>query len=211
MKLKSSRSVIIQYLEELQKVPNANIGLAYLFCNHSAFGQQDSALDHSAINLVASLVQQLAQQSKELPIDVSSLYDKHNAVSPATRPRIKEFDNVLLQQVKTFKKVYIIVDALDECREDDGETQIRSRLLQSLNCLRPWVNILITSRDVSLESIGMDSDIPVVAWTFSTTDEDIGAYVDRRIEGNQRLKKHSKVENLETEIKEGVVKQAAGM
>jgi Cdc6-like AAA superfamily ATPase len=81
-----------------------DITVAYLYCN---FNRQD---EQKLEDLLASLLKQLAQSRPE---NVESLYDQHKA--ERTRPSASEFSTVLQSVAATYSRVFIIVDALDEC------------------------------------------------------------------------------------------------
>ena len=97
-------------------------------------------------------------------------------------------------------KVFIIVDALDECREDDAT---RALLLQVLRSLPLQVNLMVTSRN--LPSIGRDFE-GAKRLHIRAKDDDMKVYIEGRIAfGPRHLK------NLQEAIVNKIVKNAKGM
>jgi hypothetical protein len=90
----------------------ADIGITYLYCN---FRRQD---EQKADHLLASLLKQLSQERTSLPDSVKALYEKHK--DKRTRPSFDEISRTFQSVVAMFSKVFIVIDALDECRTTDG-------------------------------------------------------------------------------------------
>ena len=114
-----------------------SIGITYFYCN---FQRKHEQKTH---DLLASLLKQLAKSYPSLPGSVKDLYDRHKA--KRTRPSLEEISSTLHSVAAKYSRVYIIVDALDECQALDGH---RARLLSELFTLqeRHRANILATSR-----------------------------------------------------------------
>lgn len=82
----------------------------YLYCNFNRKDEQD--LDQ----LYASFVRQLVEEQSSLSQEVKDLYLKYKRARPP-----KDDLLVLLQiLIQRYKKVFILVDALDECNTDKG-------------------------------------------------------------------------------------------
>ncbi|KAJ5906798.1 uncharacterized protein N7473_003714 [Penicillium subrubescens] len=131
-------SIVVQELYEQQKT-DRTVGIAYLYCNFRLRHEQGLA------HLLASLSRQLAQGQPVLPSALPWMYEEHNP--QGTRPSVEELCRVLdsLAQTGGFSKVFIIIDALDEC---DVSNRSCSRLLDSIFNLQSEcnVNIFATSR-----------------------------------------------------------------
>jgi Cdc6-like AAA superfamily ATPase len=113
------------------------ISIAYLYCSFKRHDEQ------KAKDLLASLLKQLAQVQPSLPDSIKSLYDNHNLKH--TRPSLDELSKILQSVATIYSRVFIIVDALDECREADGD---RAKLLADISNLQvnSKVNLFATSR-----------------------------------------------------------------
>ncbi|KAL6897002.1 hypothetical protein GGI43DRAFT_104038 [Trichoderma evansii] len=78
-----------------------------MYCN---FKQRD---DQQIENLLASLLKQLAS-SRPIPESVKDLYNRHK--ERQTKPSVDEISTALQSVAAIYSKVFIIVDALDECQ-----------------------------------------------------------------------------------------------
>lgn len=116
---------------------DSSIGIAYLYCN---FRRKD---EQKAQDLLASLLKQLSQERSSLPDSVKVLYDQHR--DKRTRLSFEEISRALYSVATTYLRVFIIVDALDECQSSEG---CRTTFLTEIFNLqaKSRVNIFATSR-----------------------------------------------------------------
>jgi hypothetical protein len=151
--------VIDDLLTRHQNDPS--IRIAYLYCN---FRRSD---EQKAKDLLASLLKQLNQERPSLPDSVKGLYGQHK--DKRTRPSIDELSRALQSVAAMYSRVFIIVDALDECQTSDG---CRSRLLSEIFSLqaKTGANFFATSRPtphierefkecISLQILASDEDV----------------------------------------------------
>ncbi|KAH7159645.1 hypothetical protein B0J13DRAFT_592248 [Dactylonectria estremocensis] len=161
-----------------------SIGIAYLYCN---FRRQH---EQQAEDLLASLLKQLVKGHNCLPQNVQELYDRHKA--DQTRPDFDEISSALKSVISIHSRVFIIVDALDEC--------------QALNKCRSRANFFATSRpmlDIEKRFDGCFSR------HIFANDEDIGMYINGHI--SQLPDFVSKRPSLQEEVKRGIIKAVGGM
>lgn len=167
------------------------------------------------MSLVATILQQLAQQSTKISNDLTSLYQKHTSVVPESSPLLEEYEKALESELGHFESVYLIVDALDECRSDDAadfQLDTKSRLLQALGHLGDNIHLLVTSRDESLRTVGLGMKVPFKIMKVVATDDEIAAYVEGRIAANTPFRELTgRYAKLKNEIKTTIVAKAAGM
>jgi hypothetical protein len=116
---------------------DTTVGIAYIYCNFQR--QQNQKAEH----LLASLIRQLAQSQKPFPSSVQALYDRHQERS--TRPLLEELSATLQSVGMFYSRVFIVIDALDECDDTDGS---RTKLLDHLFSAQSklGLNIFATSR-----------------------------------------------------------------
>ncbi|KAJ4194607.1 hypothetical protein NW759_016492 [Fusarium solani] len=116
---------------------DSKTGMAYIYCNFQR--QYEQGIDH----LLASILKQLAESQPSLLGSVKDLYDQHRV--RRTRPSLDEILRVLQSVAATYSRVFVIVDALDECQASGG---CRTRFLSELFNLqaRHGTNIFATSR-----------------------------------------------------------------
>jgi hypothetical protein len=100
---------------------NPIISIAYIYCN---FQRKD---EQKINDLLTSLLKQLAQNQSSLPRSVQDLYDRHK--EKQTRPSFEETSRALHSVAAMYPRVFIIVDALDECQVSKG---CRSRFLSEI-------------------------------------------------------------------------------
>jgi hypothetical protein len=97
------------------------IGIAYIYCNFRR--QEEQKID----NLLASLLKQLAENQPSLPGTVKEIYDQHK--TKRTRPSLEEVSRSLQAVTALYSRIFIVVDALDECQISDS---CRQRFLSGL-------------------------------------------------------------------------------
>lgn len=140
-----------------------SVGIAYLYCNFRR--QHEQKLE----DLITSLLKQLLQNLSSIPDSVKMIYNQHK--DKQTRPSLDEILKTLESVIATFSRVYIIVDALDECQLS-GEC--RPRFLSNILSLqaRTGARLFATSRPIpdiekrfknclSLEILASNEDIQI--------------------------------------------------
>jgi hypothetical protein len=113
------------------------VGLAHLFCNYRRHNEQTLEA------LLSSLLKQLVEQQVPLPEHIDDLHKKQQSKGASDRTRATV--EVLKLVVATYARVFIVVDALDECSTSHG---CRTGLLSNIQSLQKQfhINILATSR-----------------------------------------------------------------
>lgn len=133
--------------------------------------------------------------------EIKALYKRHN--DRQTRPTLQQFLESLQSVVGTFSKVFVVVDALDECPD-----QTRAELLIALRYLT-GLNLLVTSRN-----------IPAIAQAFHgarhlevrASDHDVEKYIEGRIPRAGFLNIHlGKDATLKEEILKAITGNIDGM
>jgi hypothetical protein len=112
-----------------------SVGIAYLFCNYKRQHEQDT------YHFLAALTRQLLFQKETVPGSLTDIFTRHKARN--TRMSQGELRDVLLSICGAFKKVYIVIDALDECGKD-----VNSELLPTIRGLQLQISVslLVTTR-----------------------------------------------------------------
>jgi hypothetical protein len=98
-------------------------------------------------------VQQLVQRKLDISESITEFYN--GCISKHTRPKLKDYSNLLHSEIGRFPKTYIVIDALDEYIEADGTRNI---LLEQLQHLHHKVNVMVTSRHISALESEFDVD-----------------------------------------------------
>lgn len=129
-------STVVHHLQERYR-SDATVQLVYVYLNYARQDEQNLQ------QLLASLVQQACQRESQLPDCVKSLYDQHK--EHKTRPSVGELSTALQSVMTAHARVFVLVDALDECRATDGCQSSFLKMLANLqqNC---GASIFLTSR-----------------------------------------------------------------
>lgn len=176
---------------------NKSIGIAYLYCD---FRHQD---EQKVDDLLASILRQLVQSQPSQPSAANDLYDKHK--TKQTRPSLEEISATLQSVAAKYSRIFIIVDALDECRAVDGCWQ---RFLGEIFSLqtKTKANLLMTSR-YSPEITEMFQQSMIIK--ISASDEDVGRYLDSHMSKLPPFVRRDF--SLQEEIKVDIIKATHGM
>jgi hypothetical protein len=164
---------VVNHLQEAFR--EEQIGIACIYCDYK------DRIEQTPVNMIGSLLRQLVQVEEQLPISdqLNALYQDHQKRN--TRPLLEECSTALQSEVRRYKKVFVVVDALDECSEDNG---FRARLFKELGELKGAIKLMVTSRPhVNVESeLGGVRLLEVLAST-----DDVQRYLDERVSGTPRL------------------------
>ena len=90
----------------------AECAVTYAYCSYKRQHEQTLA------NLIATLLRQLLQEMPDIPDAFQSLYQQY--VHKNTRPSVQELRTLLHSVTENYSKVFIVIDALDECTNVDG-------------------------------------------------------------------------------------------
>ena len=184
-------SVVIDHL--WTNFLNEDTGVACIYCNYKAQFEQ------TPLDLIASLLKQFLQELGTTPKELRTLYRRH--LKKRTKAVLKEIVDVLPIVLSRFLRVFMVIDALDEC-SDLSILLDQVRELQSLHT----VNLMVTSRHVP--NI-MDRFPNAIHLEICAPRADVQTYVASQIPrlascvtGNRTLQEH---------ITNGIVEAADGM
>ena len=169
----SCRSYMIDHLK--RTYTDAKVAIAFVYCSY-----KDP--DQTPENLIASLLRQFAQRLPSLPEEIRHMYKQHTREK--TRPSLAECLRLLHIVVRMFSQAFLLVDALDECKEEDAA---RKMFLAALKELSAATHLVVTSRW-----------IPAIETEFSQAlkleiradSEDVAQYVRCRLATTPRLMRH---------------------
>ena len=167
--LKISSSTIEHLVDSFQG--NALFACAYFFFDNRNAENQLSSHD----NILRSLIQQLCDQSENTPPALMKLYGKGRQ-----QPSVHALETIFQSIVASFKRVRVIIDAVDECIE-------RGRLLYWIKkmafCNAHNLNIMISSRqEPDIEDVLVWEDhVDRVIISASFSSSDIERYIDQKI------------------------------
>lgn len=173
------------------------IGIAYLYCN---FQHQD---EQKIDNLLTSLLKQLAESQPSLPGTVKDLYDQHQ--TKRTRPSLIEILGSLQSVAMMFSRVFIVIDALDECQVSQG---CRTKLVSEMFSLQAkcGVNLFATSRFIPEITERLQGSISL---EICASEYDVRSYIDGHISHLPSFVGRSP--DLQEEVKDAIVNAVDGM
>lgn len=149
---------------------------------------------------MADVLRQLLIQKPDILSELESSYER--SILNKTHISRSECFKLLQAEVNGFSKVFIIIDALDECSDADT-------LLSKIRGLQPKVCLLVTSRyaEGSKNQVHKTSHLEIQA-----SDEDIRRYLEDRMSIEKSLKDHVKPKRkLRDTITTTIVAKARGM
>lgn len=189
------RSAAIDKLSKL--FPNrASVGIAYFYFDFKEPGKQN------ARNMVLSLLGQLCTHQSTIPHCVQTLYQKEMDHEP---PSIANLTVALFDIVKTFKRTFLVIDALDECIERPVLLATLCTIVQHQH--GKHLKVLVASREEQNIRASFAS-LPFLSIRTQMS-SDIGLYITESIDTDTRLS--SLPEEIKLEINGTISEGAKGM
>ena len=195
-------TAIENVLEERSIATDKAIGVGYFYFDFNNRDQQ------YCDTMLRSLIFQLWVQTREDANAVDALYSACG--SGASQPSSNMLKNALKELVQSFVDTFIILDALDECKE-------RKRLMPSIEEMAVWkissLHMLVTShkeRDIEESLSTILDDEQRICIQSALVEGDIRNYVRSRIRSDYELRKWQKPE-VQNEIETVLMEKAGGM
>ncbi|KAI3326000.1 ankyrin [Xylariaceae sp. AK1471] len=129
-------TALYQKLQEEHAYDNVAVLIAY--CSF------DDANTHSSSNIMSSFLRQLIEKRGQMSETVRKLYTEYAQSREHSRPDHEILVEALSKELETFNRTFIIIDGLDELRENKQKVE----LLQTIESLDPLPQLLVTSRPV---------------------------------------------------------------
>ncbi|KAM7217653.1 hypothetical protein V8F06_007037, partial [Rhypophila decipiens] len=170
------------------------IGISYIYCNFQRTEEQK--LD----DLLASLLKQLAEPLSSLPKAIMELHERHKM--KRTRPSTDELSKALQLVTTSYSRVFVLIDALDECQTSGG---CRGRLIEEGLGLqaRYSVGLFMTSRFIS----EITNKFNKSCWLeIRASKEDVVRYLEDHIRQSS-----STIQEMQDEIKKTISDAVDGM
>lgn len=158
--------------------------------------------------MLRSVIFQLAASVETVPKALMELYARHNQDRGfTTQPTIEEWISTLLALLEDRDPFYIIIDALDECREEESLLDcIQHLVAQSTRSIR-WLFTCQISDVVT--SILQSANIKSVRIEVPAVNNDIATYLGAIVEKDNRLRSFSS--KAKAKIRSEVQIKARGM
>jgi hypothetical protein len=188
------RSLVINYLQQVFHEAG-DVTVTGAFCNYKE-------RDQSALNIIGSILQQVAQRHLGISENISNLYNYHKAKK--TCPSLMDFIKVLQAETRQYSVVFVVVDALDECGNDEA----RDDLISQLKCLVPKLRLFITTRP-HIAVLHFENPLSI---EIRAEEKDIRVYLGSRLEKETRIKRHIRADpSLREEIIASILERTDGM
>lgn len=160
---------------------------------------------------MSSILADLCAQTNLLTDTVKQMYSKCN--DGHREPPLSDLESAFLSFLPAFDKVFIIVDALDECPSKDNERQEVLRIIE--NILRHTatnLHLTVTSRQYhDIETvIAPLASIPPIHIESAMIESDIKLYVQSEVQAIRTKRAWWHVE-LCKEVEEALLRGAKGM
>ncbi|KAJ7599523.1 hypothetical protein C8J56DRAFT_771039, partial [Mycena floridula] len=186
-------SLVVEHLQSIVST-DTNTTLARIYCDYNQRAIQTSSA------LISSILRQIIISSSSIPVPVMQLH----ALFRSRKPCPSDLTKTLLDQLLLYNRVYIVVDALDECSESEGMV-----FIAWLRSLSDHVSVLVTSRNLTYISQEFRHDPRI---DISAHKSDLQTYIEGRIFNDKRLRLCLKRDpDLQNEIIVQVIKKAQGM
>lgn len=188
-------STVVDYLMSKFE-PGNSVAIAWIYFDYKE--------QQTVETLIGSLLRQLILRRGFIAPEVQKLFDKH--VSYGTRPTLDEIIPLLRSEICYYSRLYVVIDALDECTDEAG---VRSNFLRAMRSLSGPISLLFTSRPLPeiAEEFSKDLQLEIHASV-----EDITLFVKGCIQRGVRLFKHTQSEpSLEDTIVTSITGSSKGM
>lgn len=196
------RSIVIDSL--LKTSESGDTACIFVYFNHQDETRQVLK------NLVPSLVAQLVLRRNECSDEVQKAYDTWE--KRKMQPDTEEYIKILNAELNAYTRVYLVIDAMDEC-PDNPRTNTREEFLRVVLQLPSNVHILFTSRpgEGVYEEVQANGEIKITA-----DEKDLKSYIENRINGrgdmNALIRAASKEDPMFLKrIVRGIIERSAGM
>ena len=177
--------------------------IAYFYFDFKDTTKQD------VIGLLSSLIIQTLQRLTPIPTLLLNLFHKHSARDPdaPSVPSCPELLDVLLTLLDLHRKVFIVIDALDESRE---RSSLLGTLTTFLTRIKAHCRVFCTSRwDVDIQNVMSMLAISSLKIQAHQVDGDVSLFLQSTLANDERLGRHR--EGIKALILEKLSEGAQGM
>lgn len=165
-------------------------------------------------SMVRSLVRQLYCKYKNTWKQLDSLFS--SCEDGGRQPRCESLCQVFLQIIDSLEDVYIVLDALDECRTRTGSHTegLLSWIGDLLGSKQRKVHLLVTSRpeqDIQSKLNDLVYTENIIPLQSNLISGDIDEYICTRVRKDNSLKRWRERPEIQDEIEDALMQKANGM
>jgi len=182
--------------------------LLYFYFDFSDRGKQ------TLESMVRSLINQLSYWGEDTSRELNSLFS--SCEDGHRQPACESLCKVFLHMIEPAKEVWIVLDALDECRTRGGPPTegLLSWMRGLLNSEQRNVHLLITSRpeqDIKSGVSKLAHDCDIVPIQSDLIADDIRGYIRKRVTEDEGLERWISQPDVQKEIEITLMERANGM
>jgi hypothetical protein len=164
--------------------------------------------------MVRSLIKQLCYRCDNTWKQLDALFS--SCQNGCHQPTCESLCTVLLHMIEQVKEVWIILDALDECRTRKGSPTegLLSWISDLLSSKQRNIHLLVTSRpeqDIKSKVNEFAHNDDIVPIQNDLITDDIRVYVHTRVREREELKRWRSQPEVQDEIETRLMEQANGM
>lgn len=159
--------------------------------------------------MIRSFITQLSTRCSSTPQALEALFS--SCMNGERPPVVDNLMTVLKQIIQEFDETFVVLDALDECKD-------RQKLLEFIERINEWkfgrLHILVTSRRISdiEESLGpLIHEQGKICIQSALVNNDIRTYIHERLRTDRKLKRWQKRPEIQQEIETALMNKADGM
>ncbi|KAM0355174.1 hypothetical protein ACHAPU_001037 [Fusarium lateritium] len=191
-------SIVIDHLENFMVDKDA--GIAYVYCIFQPEHEQ------SAQGFLASILEQLVRRRPLLSERLRPLHEKHDR--RGTQHTLQEIYDILENVVRTYSRVFILIDALDEYQENRRPGDNWQIFIDEIFNLKSKTraNVFATSRFIPsiIERFQNKTTVEITA-----RDEDLYKYIDQNMPRLPRFVPQR--DRIQDGVRDWVLKSTDGM
>ncbi|XTI92171.1 hypothetical protein V2W45_1421691 [Cenococcum geophilum] len=194
-------TLMSQAIERLRSVSKTRQdSVIYFYCSF------DDPATQNPVNILASLVVQFSKQAPHLLEDFMPEYFKAKQHSAPAQLSVKQLEEIFIRHTKRLPRVFVCVDAVNECQ--DAATIVDLLLRLALSCSNLRMLVTSTRNLINREPKGA-LQILVIPMDTSGVNEDISVFVDGMLATDQGFRNITK--ELKVKIRSTVLTRAEGM
>ncbi|KAF8463704.1 hypothetical protein BDZ91DRAFT_796249 [Kalaharituber pfeilii] len=153
---------------------NPSIGICFFFFNFQAADTQ------KPIQLFSVLLKQLCRSQRVIPRGLQALYTKcHSNDKP---PTLHELQHQFEAVSSSFQEVFLVIDAFDECEQDDRKEILNGITSLFQHCLAN-IKLCVTSRpEKDIKRAFTSSGFSIIKIEATKVDQDISRFVRHELQ-----------------------------
>ena len=191
-------SVVVDFLSNEFQVCG-NVGIVYLYCSYTRQKEQ------KFVDLMSCILLQLMRTQPECPRSVLDMCQRH--MQKGTHPSSREIIDAVNSVVAEFTRIFIIIDALDEC---SNEERTRDKLLEEIFKIQETSSIAVFATSRSLPAIvNQFKGKSCTLLEIRASDQDVRRYLERHITLLPAFVSRNR--SLQHSIEEEIAKSVDGM